>query len=159
MVESLLGGLFGGLLRLAPEVLKFFDRKNERDHELNMLNAEIEISKHKLEATMHQAEAQVAGKALDAVAVALREQGEMAIKAGKFIAGLSAAVRPVITYWFVVLYSVVKGASIYLAYQAGADLHALIAVAWTEQDWAIFSMIISFWFVSRSLHHMNNGRG
>ena len=33
IAESLLGGIFGGLLRLAPEVMKFFDRKNEREHE------------------------------------------------------------------------------------------------------------------------------
>lgn len=149
MVESLIGGLFGGLLRLAPEALKFFDRKNERDHELRMLNAEIEISKHKLEATMHQAEADVTGKALDAVSTALREQGQMAVKAGKFIAGLSAAVRPIITYWFVAVYSVVKGVSLYIAYQSGTDLQGLVNVAWTEQDWAIFSMILSFWFVGR----------
>ena len=33
MLESLLGSLFGGLFRLAPEFLKWLDRKNERDHE------------------------------------------------------------------------------------------------------------------------------
>ena len=36
MMETLLGGVFGGLLRLAPEALKFFDQKNERKHELAM---------------------------------------------------------------------------------------------------------------------------
>jgi hypothetical protein len=30
MFETLLGGVFGGLLRLAPEVFKIFDKKNER---------------------------------------------------------------------------------------------------------------------------------
>jgi len=33
---GLLGSIFGGLFRLAPEVLKFLDKKNERQHELNM---------------------------------------------------------------------------------------------------------------------------
>ena len=28
---GLLGGVFGGIFRLAPEVLKFFDKKNERE--------------------------------------------------------------------------------------------------------------------------------
>ena len=27
---GLLGSIFGGLFRLAPEVLKYFDKKNER---------------------------------------------------------------------------------------------------------------------------------
>lgn len=33
---GLLGSIFGGVFRLAPEVLKFFDKKNEREHELAM---------------------------------------------------------------------------------------------------------------------------
>ena len=34
MIETLLGGLLGGAFRLAPEVLKWFDRQGERGHEL-----------------------------------------------------------------------------------------------------------------------------
>ena len=33
MLESLFGGLLGGLFRLAPEVLKLLDRKSERAQE------------------------------------------------------------------------------------------------------------------------------
>ena len=36
MIETLLGGLLGGAFRLAPEVLKWFDRQGERGHELAM---------------------------------------------------------------------------------------------------------------------------
>ena len=36
MIETLLGGLLGGAFRLAPEVLKWLDRKGERSHELAM---------------------------------------------------------------------------------------------------------------------------
>ena len=42
MLETLMGGVFGGVLRLAPEVIKFFDAKNERGHELRMVEAESE---------------------------------------------------------------------------------------------------------------------
>ena len=42
MFEILGGGIFGSLLggifRLAPEVLKYFDKKNERQHELAMFD-------------------------------------------------------------------------------------------------------------------------
>ena len=34
MIETLLGGLLGGAFRLAPEILKWLDRKGERGHEL-----------------------------------------------------------------------------------------------------------------------------
>ena len=40
---GLLGGIFGGIFRLAPEVLKFFDKKNEREHELAMFSRQCEL--------------------------------------------------------------------------------------------------------------------
>ena len=45
MIETLLGGLLGGAFRLAPELLKWLDRKGERGHELAMQNkAQITLS-------------------------------------------------------------------------------------------------------------------
>ena len=40
---GLLGSIFGGLFRMAPEVLKFFDKKNERAHELLMFSRQCEL--------------------------------------------------------------------------------------------------------------------
>ena len=45
MIETLLGGLLGGAFRLAPEVLKWFDRKGERGHELAMQDKALEFEK------------------------------------------------------------------------------------------------------------------
>jgi len=45
MLESLFGGLLGGLFRLAPEILKFLDRKSERKHEIALLKAEMDFCK------------------------------------------------------------------------------------------------------------------
>ena len=45
MLETLFGGLLGGLFRLAPEFLKWLDRKGERAHELALLNAEMEFTR------------------------------------------------------------------------------------------------------------------
>lgn len=44
---GILGGLFGGIFRLAPEVLKFFDKKNERQHELSMFDRQCELEKER----------------------------------------------------------------------------------------------------------------
>ena len=40
---GILGGIFGGVFRLVPEVLKFFDKKNERSHELMMFSRQCEL--------------------------------------------------------------------------------------------------------------------
>jgi len=45
MIETLLGGLLGGVFRLAPEVLRWFDRKAERDHELAMQDKALDFEK------------------------------------------------------------------------------------------------------------------
>ena len=45
MIETLLGGLLGGLFRLAPEVLKWIDRAGERRHELAMQDKALEFEK------------------------------------------------------------------------------------------------------------------
>jgi len=42
---GLLGSIFGGLFRLAPEVLKFLDKKNERQHELSMFQLQTDLEK------------------------------------------------------------------------------------------------------------------
>jgi hypothetical protein len=40
---GVLGSLIGGIFRLAPEVIKFFDKKDERDHELAMFNQQCQL--------------------------------------------------------------------------------------------------------------------
>ena len=45
MIETLLGGLLGGAFRLAPEFLKWLDRKGEHGHELAMQDIALEFEK------------------------------------------------------------------------------------------------------------------
>ena len=47
MIETLLGGLLGGAFRLAPEILKWLDRKGERGHELAMQDKALEFEKRR----------------------------------------------------------------------------------------------------------------
>lgn len=151
IAESLLGGIFGGLLRLAPEVMKFFDRKNEREHEARMMDREIQVAQMRAEQAMHMMDASVQLAQFDAAAAALKEQGETARFAGRFVAGLSALVRPLVTYWMFALYSMHKIASMLYAHDQGASWRDVAITTWTEQDWTIFSSIVAFWFVSRAL--------
>ena len=150
VVESLLGGVFGGLLRLAPEALKFFDRKNEREHELRMLGAEMEFARVRGEIAMRQTEAAISVAELDGIVQATREQGATARAAGKFVAAISALVRPVVTYWFVALYSAHKIAGMLMAHEQAGDWREVLLTSWGDQDWAIFSMLLGFWFIGRA---------
>jgi len=149
MLESLLGGVFGGLLRLAPEVFKLFDKKNERAHELRMLEAEMEFAKVRGEIAMRQADVQLQAAELDAMTQAFKEQSETAKNAGWFISAISALVRPTVTYLFLALYAAVKVAAYLIAIEQGGNWKDVLTSMWGSDDLAVFNMIISFWFVGR----------
>ena len=149
MVETLLGGVFGGLLRLAPEVFKIFDKKNERAHELRMLEAEMEFAKVRGEIAMRQADVHLQTAELDAMTQAFKEQSETAKNAGWFVSAISALVRPTVTYLFLALYAAVKVAAYLIAIEQGGNWKDVLTSMWGSDDLAVFNMIISFWFVGR----------
>ena len=106
MIETLLGGLLGGAFRLAPEILKWLDRNGERSHELSMQDKALEFEKLRGAQRMGEigasADAAWNTGAIEALRDAVRGQGE---KTGVAWAdALSSSVRPVITYWFMLLY-------------------------------------------------------
>jgi hypothetical protein len=148
-MEALLGGVFGGLLRLAPEVLKFFDRKNERVHELAMIDAEMRFAQVKGEIAMRQTEAQMTMAEVEAIGEAFKEQSATAQAAGKVVAAISALVRPFVTYLFVIAYAMVKIATFTIALEQGGDWKEVLLNMWAEDDMAVLNMILSFWFVGR----------
>lgn len=149
MFETLLGGVFGGVLRLAPELFKLFDKKNERAHELRMLEAEMEFAKIKGEIAMRQADVQLQTAELDAMVAAIQEQSSTAKAAGSVVAAISALVRPTVTYMFLSLYAAVKVAAYLIAIEQGGNWKEVLTTMWGSDDLAVFNMIISFWFVGR----------
>jgi ABC-type multidrug transport system fused ATPase/permease subunit len=149
VIETLLGGVFGGLLRLAPEVFKIFDKKNERAHELRMLEAEMEFAKVRGEIAMRQTEAAMTMAEMDTMAEAFKEQSQTAKNAGRFVSAISALVRPTVTYLFLALYAAVKVAAYLIAIEQGGNWKDVLTSMWGSDDLAVFNMIISFWFVGR----------
>lgn len=156
MFETLLGGVFGGLLRLAPELMKLWDRKDERKHELQMLDRELDFAKTKAEVQLRQAETELATTQLDTLSEAFREQAQTAQAAGKFVAAMSALVRPAVTYIFIILYALVKLAGYALAVSQGGDWSAVLVGMWSVDDMAVLNMILSFWFVGRVYERSRN---
>lgn len=149
MLETLLGSLMGGVFRIVPEVMKLWDAKNEREHELKMLDREMDFAKIKGEISMREQENVLMGSELTAMTEAIKEQGQTARAAGKFVAALSALVRPLVTYWFVVLYSAVKVATMLVAFSNNGDWKEVLINSWTKDDMALLMMILTFWFVGR----------
>jgi len=129
MFEILSGGLFGGviggLFRLAPEVLKYFDKKSEREHELAMFSRQCELEQlrgqQRLAEIGANREAALDVGVMDAFSAAINQQAEMVKAAGGWAASLSASVRPVVTYWIMALWSFIHMWFAWQAHKAGAS--------------------------------------
>ena len=151
MIETLLGGLLGGVFRLAPEILKWLDRKGERGHELAMQDKALEFERVRGASRMAEigATADTAWNtgALEAFKEAVAGQGRPS--GVKWADALSTSVRPIITYWFMALYCAAKAAAFVAALNAGAGWGAAVLAAWSEADQALWSGVLNFWFVGR----------
>lgn len=135
MLEALLGGGLGALARLAPEVLKFLDRKNERLHELALGEQAFKVqelnARSKMEVAAIDAHSSQFVAALEALRAAVT--GQATVTGVRWVDALSASVRPILTYGF---------AACYLGYKMKTG-------TWAEADTAIFSGILNFWFMGR----------
>lgn len=149
MIETLFGGLLGGVFRIAPELIKLWDRKSEREHELRMVQSEMEFAKIRGEISMRETEARMTVAELDAMSEALKEQGQTARAAGRWVAAVSALVRPLITYWFVALYSTVKILGMSMAIDDGGYWKEVITNSWSQDDMAMMMLLLTFWFTGR----------
>ncbi len=153
LIETILSGLGGGILRLAPEILKLLDRGSERKHELAMQDKALAFEQ--LRGASRMAEINAAGQAaldlgaMDALREALTAQGRPS--GIPWADALSLTVRPVITYWFMLLYCSVKMSCFAMAVRGGADWVEAVKLMWSPEDMAIFAMLLNFWFVGRVL--------
>ena len=151
MIETLLGGLLGGAFRLAPELLKWVDRKGERGHELLMQDKALEFEK--LRGAQKMTEISATGDmawntgALEALKESIQAQGRPS--GVRWADALSTTVRPVITYWFMGLYCAAKLAAFIGAVNTGADWGAATQAAWTDADQALWAGVLNHWFLGR----------
>jgi hypothetical protein len=152
---GLLGSIFGGLFRLAPEVLKWMDKKNEREHELSMFQFQCQLEAQrgaqKLSEISAQREAAIDTGVMDAFQSAIEQQTEMVKAAGGWVASLSASVRPVVTYWILALWSFVHIWLSYNAWITGMPPLDVFKVMMSADFAALVSGTLNYWFLDRTL--------
>lgn len=160
MVEILgggiLGSLLGGMFRIVPEVLKFLDRKNERQHELKMFEQQVSLEKQRGDQKLAEIGAQhgmaVDSGILDAFKGAIDQQARMVETAGRgWVASLSASVRPVVTYWILGLWSFVHIWFAWSAWLAGASPREVFVTVMSADFAALVAGTLNYWFLDRTL--------
>jgi hypothetical protein len=152
---GILGSIFGGLFRMAPEVLKYFDKKNERLHELNMFARQCELEtlrgQMKLAEIGAQREAAIDVGVMDAFQSAIEQQATMVKAAGGWAASLSASVRPVVTYWVLFVWSFIHVWFAWNAWITGAPPVEVFKIMMSPDFSALLAGTINFWFLDRTL--------
>jgi len=148
---GLLGSVFGGLFRLAPEVLKFLDKGNERKHELAMFTLQTDLEKLRGQFKMEEKYVDYSVQQLDTIKEAFKEQSATAKEAGWFVSAVSALVRPGITWALFFMYAAVKAAAMVMAFQTGGSWVEVLLKVWGADDFAMLNMCLTFWFVGRSI--------
>ena len=152
---GILGSVFGGLFRMAPEVLKFFDKKNERQHERLMFTRQCELEtlrgQQKLAEIGAQREAAIDVGVMDAFQAAIEQQATMVKAAGGWAASLSASVRPVVTYWVLFVWSFIHVWFAWNAWITGAPPVEVFKIMMSPDFSALLAGTINFWFLDRTL--------
>lgn len=151
---TVISGIFGGLLRLAPEVLKMWDAKNERKHELDMQDKALEFQKLKGDQRVEEISTQGAADynvdALGVLKTAIEGQDKPSGVAR--IDAFSKLIRPLITLqWVIILYPGVIIWSFILLLQSNMPVADALGRVFGEPEKALVAFIIDFWFIGRAL--------
>jgi len=152
---GVLGSLLGGLFRLAPEMLKWLDKKHERGHELAMFDRQCQLEAlrdaQRLQEIGAQREAAIDAGAMEALQAAIKQQTEMTKAARGWVASLSASVRPVVTYWILGIWSFVHVWFAWQSWLAGMPPAEVFKLAMSADFAALVAGTLNYWFLDRTL--------
>lgn len=152
----ILSTLIGFLSSALPDIFRFFQDKQDKKHEIVLLEMQMEHAKQGHAQKL--AEIELQADIADSKAVGARvKQSLVGIR---WIDALSGSVRPIITYLFFAMYAAVKVAQYHLLIEPSmpwqepvSHAQALVTI-WTPDDMALFAAIITFWFGNRTFNKL-----
>ncbi len=144
---TLLGSLLGFITSAFPDLLKIYQDKQDRRHELDIMDRQME--QMRLGHTQHLEEISVNADISESMALYKHDSKPSGVR---WIDGLRASVRPMITYAFFILFAIVKICALYyLMFKFNMDFTVAIQKVWDAETQALFAAVMSFWFGQRAL--------
>jgi hypothetical protein len=153
-MEVIIGSLLGGVFRLAPELLKWLDRKNERAHELSMMDKQSAMEQARADSAnkLEQIKADVTITAQEIAALIEGAKAQATMTGVKWVDAINSLIRPVITFWWVIVLQTAVMISTYLLnLQSGKGYTEAIIAVWGQDEKMIVASIVSFWFLDRTI--------
>lgn len=155
ILMPLLSGLFGGILRLAPELLKFLDGKNDRAHELAMADKQLEFLKAqgtlKIDEANVYAQRDMQTSQFAAMVAAWQAENTMLSHSSQWVNNVNALIRPTVTFGVFTLWALCRVATVGFALHATGNVSETLTNVWTAEDASLLSMIAGFYFVGRTI--------
>ena len=140
---SLLGSLLGFGTSFLPKVMDFFQDKQDKAHELRLMDKQLENQKvlgaQKLQMTHVEADIRES-EAL------LKHDANLQNKASPFVVNLAASVRPIVTYLLFLEIFILT-----FAVQFGWMDQEQYKLIWNNEMQAVWAAVVSFWFGSRTM--------
>jgi hypothetical protein len=161
---ALLSALLGFFSSAVPDFIRLFRDGKDRAHEITLLKLQMDYEREKL-AVGASDSSQMRAQQLQAIMLETDLQQQAILNARvkdnltgiHWVDALAGSVRPMITYAFFGLYVLVKCAqfsillSPSLPWQNNLTVAQALVSLWTQEDVAIFSAIMAFWFGQRAL--------
>lgn len=143
--------LLGFAVNIIPSVVNYYVTKQRYEYELKIRQLSLEIlqSGHEMDKVLEGA------RSIVNEGESLREH-DLLVGDNQYVNILRASVRPVLTYFFFLLFVLVKIATLYLMAQAGADPFEILNAVWDPFTISIFGAVIGFWFGARSMVYIND---
>jgi hypothetical protein len=116
-----------------------------------MFSLQTDLEKMRGEYKMEEKYVDFSKANIDAIGQAFKQQAEADKKAYKWVASISALVRPGITWLLFGLYTAVKIVTIMYAVNSGMPALTIMQEVWTADDFSMLMMILTFWFLGRSI--------
>lgn len=147
---ALLGGLVGLLGSFIPNVLKYFQTKQDYAHEKDIMKLQMEaqskLHTERLEEINTEADIEESKALYQSAKIEKTGVGW----ADALLALYNGTVRPTITYLFVGLYCTVKLGQVYsMVTVSGTSILDAIKYTYTETDMGCLLLVLSFWFGQR----------
>ena len=141
---SLLGSLLGFGTSFLPKVMDYFQDKQDKKHELQLMDKQLEqqiqIGNQKLD--MVHVEADI--RETEAL---LKSQTALTKSSSQWVTDLAASVRPFITYLLFIEFMALT-----LLLAGGYIDNAMYSLIWSDEVVGIWAAVISFWFGSRTFN-------
>jgi hypothetical protein len=164
-IMTLIGALGGGGLRLIPEIITAWNNRHAVNNAVEL--AQVELERARVEYNTKLEVAKLGVENLDAVgrtalerakaqAMVIAQQAQAQLTGVKWADALNLSVRPITTFFMLALYVcfkliVIRDAVIQAAGPSTATVVSLSALIWNEDDAAIFSGILSYWFADSAI--------